>query len=498
MGYIPELENLLMQRRENGMEILNTIVGWLWGVPAILLLFVVGSLYAVKTNFFQIRKLGYILKKTGGSIFEKTSGEGTLSPFQAAATAISGSVGTGNMAGVAAAIASGGPGAIFWMWAISLLGMITKLVECTLAVFYREKDDKGNYYGGPMYYMTKGISPKWKPVASFFAVTIILGGLGTAAFLQPYTIAESLNNMYGIPAWISVTLAAIATGTVILGGFKSIGRFCEKVGTFMCLLYIIAALICLVINFSNIPSAFGLIFKYAFSSFQPVAGGAIGVAVTKAMKFGAARGTFSNEAGAGSSPMVHATSTIDHPMKQGMWGSFEVFIDTICVCTMTALVILTSNIDIWGSGLTGISLTMAAFQDALGPVGVYIVGISLCLFAFSSMCGWEFEYETSVVYLFGNKNVVFWRVLWLVPSFLALLQTHDSVWAIVDLCSGLWVIPNVMALLCLSGAFMTVYRDYEEKYILKTKPLGGEIIYKNFSFDCSSEIKKGIEEYRSN
>lgn len=478
------------------MAIINTLVGWLWGAPAIILLFLVGSLYAVKTRFLQFRKLGYILKKTGGSIFDKSSGVGTLSPFQAAATAISGSVGTGNMSGVAAAIVSGGPGAVFWMWIIALLGMLTKLVECTLAVFYRREDDKGNYYGGPMYYMVKGIGPKWKPVAVFFTITIILGGLGTAAFLQPYTIAESMKSMFGIPMWVSVTIAAGCTGLVILGGFKSIGRFCEKIGTFMCLLYIIAGLVCLAINFKNIPAAFGLIFKYAFTSFRPVAGGAIGIAVTQAMKFGAARGTFSNEAGAGSSPMVHATATTDHPFKQGMWGSFEVFVDTICVCTMTALVILTSNLDVWGSGLTGINLTMEAFRDALGPVGVYIVGISLCLFAFSSMCGWEFEYETSIVYLFGNKNLVFWRLMWLVPSFLALLQTHDSVWAVVDLCSGLWVVPNVMALLCLSGAFMVVYNDYEDKYFKKIKPLGGKITYKDHSFDCSGELtnEKALKE----
>lgn len=470
------------------MAILNMIVGFLWGAPTIILLFSVGLLYASKTRFVQIRKLGHILKKTGGSMFQKSSGVGTLSPFQAAATAISGSVGTGNMAGVASAIVSGGPGAIFWMWTIALFGMLTKMVECSLAVFFREKDDKGSYYGGPMYYMTKGISPKWKPIAIFFSITIITGGLGTAAFLQPYTIAESMKNMFGVPTWVSVTIAASCTGAVILGGFKTIGRFCEKLGTFMCAFYIIAGLICLAINFSKIPYALGLIFGHAFSSFQPVAGGAVGIAVTKAMKFGAARGTFSNEAGAGSSPMVHATSTTDHPFKQGMWGSFEVFVDTICVCTMTALVILTSSIDVWGSGLNGINLTMAAFKDALGPTGVYVVGISLCLFAFSSMVGWEFEYETSVVYLFGNKHLKLWRVLWLVPSFLALLQTQDSVWAVVDICSGLWVLPNATALLCLSGAFMVIFKDYEDKYINKTKPLGGKIEYKGHSFDCSAEL----------
>lgn len=471
------------------MTILNTLVGWLWGAPAIILLFCVGILYSFKTRFFQLRNMGHILKNTGGSVFKKSSGAGTLSPFQAAATAISGSVGTANISGVAAAIVSGGPGAVFWMWIIALLGMLTKMVECTLAVFYREKDDKGSYYGGPMFYMVKGLGEKWKPLAAFFSVTIILGGLGTAAFLQPYTIAESMKNMFGIPNYISLTLAALGTGMVILGGFKSIGRFCEKIGVFMCLLYIITGITCLLINFKNIPMALELIFKHAFISFKPVAGGAVGIAVTQAMKFGAARGTFSNEAGAGSSPMVHATATTTHPFKQGMWGSFEVFIDTICVCSMTALVILTSSIDIWQSGLTGLNLTMVAFEDALGPVGIYIVGLCLVLFAFSSMCGWEFEYETSIVYLFGNKRLVLWRLLWLVPSFLALLQTHESVWAVVDLCSGLWVIPNVSALLCLSGVFMVIYKDYEDKYINKTKKLGGIIKYKEYSFDCSAELK---------
>ena len=457
-------------------QFLGTLNNILWGAPVLILLGAVGLLYAVKTRFFQFRKFGHILKSTAGEMFKKGGGatgeNGTLTPLQAVSSALAGCVGTGNISGVATALFVGGPGAIFWMWIISLLGMLTKCVEVTLAQYYRIKGDDGVYYGGPMYYIERGMGKKWKPLAIFFAITIVLGGLGTAAFVQPYTMSTAVENIFGVPTWITTLVAALICGVVLLGGVKGIGKFCEKITPLMCGIYIVGALGVILLNIQNVPAAFAAIFKYAFTPLSAV-GGIAGSTLALALRQGAARGTFSNEAGCGSSPITHATAITEHPFKEGMYGSFEVFIDTLVVCTMTSLAIMCSGPEVWQSGLKAEALTMSAFSTAYGGIGSYLVAIPLILFAFSTMVGWEINYESAFFYIFpreskGMKILV--RIIWLVPGFLALGKTPEIVWTVVDIVSGFWCIPNAIALLCLSGVFMKIYNDYNEKYILKTRP----------------------------
>ena len=457
---------------------LNTLNSILWGAPVLILLGAVGLIYAVKTRFFQFRKFGYILKNTAGEMFKKGGGatgqEGTLTPLQAVSSALAGCVGTGNISGVATALFVGGPGAVFWMWIISLLGMLTKCVEVTLAQYYRVKGEDGVYYGGPMYYIERGMGKRWKPLAIFFAVTIVLGGLGTAAFVQPYTMSTAVENIFGVPTWITTVVAVIICGAVLLGGVKGIGKFCEKVTPVMCVIYIVGALGVILLNIQNVPGALGAIFKYAFTPMSAV-GGVAGSTLALALRQGAARGTFSNEAGCGSSPITHATAITEHPFKEGMYGSFEVFIDTLVVCTMTSLSILCAGPEVWQSGLKAEALTMSAFTHTYGAVGNFLVAIPLVLFAFSTMVGWEINYESAFFYIFpkGKESKAFKyliRVIWLVPGFIALGKTPEIIWTVVDIVSGFWCIPNAIALICLSGVFMKVYNDYNDKYILKTRP----------------------------
>lgn len=458
--------------------------GILWGAPVLILLAAVGLLYGIRTRFFQFRKFGYILKHTAGEMFKKGGGakgdKGTLTPLQAVSAAISGCVGTGNIAGVATAMVIGGPGAVFWMWIIALMGMLTKCVEVTLGQYYRVQGADGIYYGGPMYYIERGMGKKWKPLAVFFAITIILGGLGTAAFTQPYTLSTAVQTTFGIPDWIVTIVAVSICGIVLIGGVKGVGRFCEKIAPVMCVIYIVAALGVILFNIVNIPQAFVTIFKYAFAPL-PAIGGLTGSTLALALRQGAARGTFSSEAGCGSSPITHATAITDHPFKEGLYGAFEVFIDTLVVCTMTALAIMSSGSDIWASGLKAESLTMAAFGTVYGTnLANIVITIPLVLFAFSTMVGWEINYESAFFYIFpkAETSKVFKfiiRVVWLVPGFLALGKTPDIIWTVVDICSGLWCIPNAIALLALSKVFMVIYNDYNDKYILKKKDISEKL-----------------------
>ena len=461
-------------------QVLSTIANMLWGAPVLFLLTAVGLIYATKTRFFQFRKFGHIMKNTAGEIFSKSknNGEGTLTPLQAVSTALAGCVGTGNIAGVATAIFVGGPGAVFWMWMISLLGMLTKCVEVTLAQHYRIKGEDGIYYGGPMYYIERGLGKKWRPLAIFFSVTIIIGGLGTAAFVQPYALSSAIHNTFDIPQWIPVTIAAAICGMVLIGGVKGIGKFCEKVTPFMCVLYVVAALGILIANIANVPQALASIFIYAFKPFAAV-GGIAGSTFALALRQGSARGTFSNEAGCGSSPITHATAITPHPFKEGMYGSFEVFIDTLVVCSMTALAILSSSPDVWQSGLKDVALTMGAFSSVYGNAGNILITVAIMLFAFSTMVGWELNYESAFFYIFPKKTnaaKLILRLVWLVPGFLSLGKAPEVVWLVVDIASGLWCIPNSIALILLAKVFMKVFDDYNYKYILKTRDISEKMV----------------------
>ncbi|WP_286846261.1 MULTISPECIES: alanine/glycine:cation symporter family protein [unclassified Aminobacterium] len=448
------------------MRFCNWFAGVLWGWPMMILIFACGLIFSIRTGFFQITHLGYILNNTLGKVFRKETnrGEGVMTPWQAVSTALAGTVGNGNIAGVATAIAMGGPGAIFWMWIVAFFGMMTKMVEVSLAVEYREKDSQGNYYGGPMYYIEKGLGPKWKPLAKFFAAMMVLGALGTAVWVQPHTMGMAMREAFNIPPIWTATVAVLLTALVIIGGFKRIGVFCEKLMPFMCLFYIIASLVIIIANITALPNALVLIFKSAFGP-TPAIGGFAGSAILLTMKRGMSRGMFSNEAGMGSAPMVHATAITDHPIRQGLFGAFEVFIDTIVICTMTALVILVAAPNIWHSGLNGVELTFSAFQQFYGKWGTGIVAIGVLLAAFSTMVGYYIEYETSVVYLFGQKAVRFFRWIYLIPPFIAVSLSVEFVWTIVDISTGIEGLPNMLALLLLSGKFVQLFNDYKKGHM---------------------------------
>lgn len=442
---------------------LNWLIGQLWGIPMMVLLIGTGVYLTVITRFFQFRKLGYILKSTFGKIFEKEKDgvAGVMTPFQAVSTALAGTVGTANIAGVAAAIAIGGPGALFWMWVVALVGMMTKMVEIALAVHYREVDEDGSVYGGPMYYLSKGLGKKGKPLAVLHAVAVLIGGLVTAALLQPHTAAAALEGSLGINPTVTAIILAALTGVVIIGGFKAIGKFCERLVPFMALLYALGAIIILIINIRGIPHAFSLIFQYAFAP-APAVGGFAGATFTMALQKGMARGMFSNEAGMGSAPMVHATAKTDHPIRQGLWGTFEVFVDTIILCSLTGLAILTTGV--WDSGLSGINLTIKAFEVGLpGNVAAFLVMTGIVLFAFSTQIGWYVNYQTAVQYLFGKKAVPYMKWLYLIPGIVFAGQGANAVWLFGDLACGIMGIPNLIGLIFLSRVFLDLYRDFIKK-----------------------------------
>lgn len=435
---------------------INKVVGdFVWGWPMLILLLGTGVVLGVLTRFIVLRKMGFVLKNTLLKMFKKGSGgEGEVSAFQAVSTALAATVGTGNIAGVALAIAVGGPGAVFWMWLSAILGMTTKFSEVILAVTYRVKDDQGSFSGGPMYYIARGLGQKW--LAKVFALFGALASFGIGCMTQSNSIAESLKTSYGIdPKIIGIVLAVLA-GIVIIGGIKRIGTVTEKLVPFMAAFYILGAIVIILINFTKIPEAFSLIFTSAFTGHAAV-GGFAGSTLMMAMKLGVARGVFTNEAGLGSAPIAHAAATTDHPVRQGLWGVFEVFVDTIVICTMTALVVLVSGV--WDSGLQGAALTTAAFEEGFRG-GKNIVSVGLALFAFSTILGWSYYGEKCTQYLFGKKFIIVYRLIYIPLVFVGAIGGLQYIWAISDTLNGLMAIPNLIGLLFLSGAVVTLVKDF--------------------------------------
>ncbi len=451
-------------------QILDSFAGLLWGWPMMILIAACGIVFTLGTGFFQIRHLPLIFRETIGKVLrgEKAEGKGTITPFQAISAALAGTIGNGNIAGVATAIALGGPGAVFWMWVMALLGMMTKFVEVTLAVLYREERPDGSFYGGPMYYIEKGLGKRWKPLAMFYGVMMILGALGTAVWVQPSTMATAVERTFGIKPLYTVIASVVLTASVVFGGFKRIGRFSEKITPFLVIFYVFFSIGIIGLNILNLPAVFALIFKSAFNGHSAV-GGFAGATLMLTIRSGAARGTFSNEAGLGTAPMVHATAITDHPCNQGLYGAMEVFIDTIVMCTMTALVILCAAPDLWASGQNGVELTFAGFNSLYGHFGYAIVTITVVLAALTTMIGYYFEYKTSVVYVFGDKplTLFIFNFLWLVPPFIALEKPINFVWTIVDISTGIEGIPNMIALLLLAPVFFKTYKGWLKERGLK-------------------------------
>jgi len=417
--------------------------GYVWGWPMIVLLVGTGLLLTVVTGGVQFRYLGFALREVLGKINQKATAAGEVSPFQAVATALASTVGVGNIAGVATAISIGGPGALFWLWVSGVLGMCTKFAEIVIALHYRETDSAGQFRGGAMYVLRNGLGMPW--LGTVFAGLVALAAFGIGNMVQANSVAASLQASFGVdPATSGILLAAL-TAAVILGGIKRIGQFTEYLVPFMALFYLGGGLVILVRFAGEIPGAISLVLSSAFTG-GAATGAFAGSTVMLAMRYGIARGLFSNEAGLGSAPLVHAAARTDHPVRQGMYGIFEVFVDTILVCTTTGLVILVTGV--WSGGTTGAELAGQAFSTGLpGTWGNVVVTVSLVLFAYSTVIGWSYYGETAIVYLFGTKAALPYKMAWLVFIYLGAVGSLHLVWDVADTLNGLMAIPNLIAVL---------------------------------------------------
>jgi alanine or glycine:cation symporter, AGCS family len=434
--------------------------GYVWGWPMIVLLLGTGVLLTVLTGAVQFRYLGFALVEVLGKLRQKKSDEpGSVSPFQAVATALASTVGVGNIAGVATAISIGGPGALFWLWVSGLLGMCTKFAEIVVALHYREVDSTGTMRGGAMYTLKNGLGLPW--LGTVFAGLVAVAAFGIGNMVQANSVADSLRASFGITPAVTGIVLAIVTAVVILGGIRRIGEVTEILVPFMALLYIGGGIVILLRFAGAVPGAIALVFESAFSG-AAATGGFAGATVMMALRYGVARGLFSNEAGLGSAPMVHAAARTDHPVRQGLYGIFEVFVDTLLVCTVTGLTILATGV--WSSGATGAALAGEAFSVGLpGAAGNIVVTTSLVLFAFSTLIGWSYYGETGVVYLFGAGAAAPYRVLWLVFIYLGATGSLHLVWDIADTLNGLMAIPNLVSVLVSIPILMKLKREFFQK-----------------------------------
>ena len=437
-------------------EINAAIDAWVWGLPLIVLLLGTGVLLTVLTGAAQFRRLGFALREVLGRLADRGRGAGSVTPFEAVATALASTVGVGNIAGVATAISLGGPGALFWLWVSGLLGMCTKYAEIVVALHYREPDAGGTMRGGAMYVLRKGLGLPW--LGAIFAGLTSLAAFGIGNMVQANTVAAALDTTFGIAPALTGVVLAIVAGAVILGGIKRIGHFTEVLVPFMALGYLLGGLVILITHAAELPRALGLVFDGAFGG-TAAAGGFAGATVAQALRYGIARGLFSNEAGLGSAPMVHAAAQTDHPVRQGLYGIFEVFVDTILICTTTGLVILVTGV--WSAGVTGAELSTRAFESGLpGTWGDVVVTSGLLLFSFSTLIGWSYYGETGVVYLFGARAAVPYRLAWLLFIYLGAVGSLQLVWEIADTLNGLMAFPNLVAVLGSLPLLLRLQRDF--------------------------------------
>ena len=457
---------------ESIIKINQAVNGFIWGVPAMICIIGVGLLLSVRTRFIQVRKFGAALKNTIGKIFDKTQAkDGSMSPFQAVCTALAGTVGTGNIAGVAGAIALGGPGAIFWMWCSAFLGMCTKFSEVTLAIHFREKNANGEYVGGPMYYIKNGLSKKWHFLAVLYALFGVLTVFGTGNATQVNTIVSSihsaLHNLHIIDGTVDeranlifgIFIAAFVA-MVLLGGIQRIGQVSEKLVPFMAALYVILAIGVVILHISRVPAVFAMIFKSAFTP-QAATGGIIG-SMFLSMKKGVSRGIFSNEAGLGTGSIAHACADTNNAVHQGMFGIFEVFMDTIVICTLTGLVILLGAPNIVYGQATGAELTISGFTATYGGWVSIFTAVAMCCFAFSTIIGWGLYGSRCIEFLGGEKLVRPFLVAYSFVSIIGATINLGLLWDIADTFNGLMAIPNLIALLILSGQVKKLAIDVDQ------------------------------------
>ncbi len=535
----------------------GAVNGFVWGLPMLVLLVGTGILMTLLTKVFQVSHFGHWMKETIGGIFTNrhiTAHTGkedkSISQFQSLCTALAATIGTGNIVGVATAIALGGPGAIFWMWIVAIFGMMTNFSENVLGIFYRRKNDAGEWQGGAMYYLRDGLGgyKHCKVIglvlATLFSVFAVLASFGIGNMSQIHSISSNMKSAFSIPVWVTGVVLMAVAALIILGGLKRIAAVTEKLVPFMAIIYVVGALVIIGANAGNIGPAFVSIFKGAFQM-SAVGGGIVGTGVKLAITWGMKRGVFSNEAGLGSSVMVHSSSNVKEPVKQGMWGIFEVFMDTIVVCTLTALVILTSTnlvntttgqaneilsytdaagqaqelvLDVRGDDLSvyfdldddgnitqlkkeyadqgytrleSSSYVSYAFSQVFGQAGSAFIAIAILLFAFSTVLGWSHYGSTAFEYLFGRKATMGYKVIFVAFIVVGATMSLDLAWDLSDTFNGLMAIPNLIGVLSLSGVVMKITKNYVDR---KFRHLDVEPMYSHFPDIQAQQVKSTAED----
>ena len=461
--------------RVNG--VVNNIV---WGAPALVLLAFVGVLMTVLTKVFQLTHIGHWMKKTIGAVFTDSHVTGhtkdkSISQFQSLCTALAATVGTGNIVGVSGAIMVGGPGAVFWMWVIAFFGMMTNYSENVLGIYYRRRNSKGEWAGGAMYYLRdglggyKGMAGVGKVLAWLFSLFCLIASFGIGNMTQVNSISGNMQTVFNVPTWVTGVVVMVMVGLVVVGGLKRIASVTEKIVPFMVILYILGTLVIFFTNIGKIGAVFSAIFRGAFAA-KAAGGGIVGYGIKLAIEQGMKRGVFSNEAGLGSSVMVHSSSNVKEPVQQGMWGIFEVFADTIIVCTLTAFTVLSSGLidletgaalaEYNGIALTKANLVSTAFSIRFGFVGSAFVAISVMLFAFSTVLGWSHYGTTAAEYLLGEKRTIPYRIIFVLLVFGGAVMGDNLAWDLADTFNGLMMIPNLIGVIALSGVVMKITRNY--------------------------------------
>lgn len=443
------------------MEELNSVLTQiddiLWGVPLIVLLLGTGIYLTIRLNLLQVFRLPLALKL----IFKaQNDGKGDVSSFKALCVALAATVGTGNIVGVATAVKLGGPGAVFWMWVAAFFGMATKYAEGLLAVKYRSVDAKGEIAGGPMFYIKNGMGEKWAPMAAFFAFACILVAFfGIGTFPQVNAIVDSMKIAFGLPVWITDAIITILVAAITIGGLKNIARVAGKIVPFMAVIYVVVSIGLILMNLNAVPDALALIVRSAFTG-EAAAGGFAGSTIMMAMQKGIARGIFSNESGLGSAPIAAAAAKTKWPAEQGLISMTGTFIDTIIICSMTGLALVLTGV--WKGTAAGAMMTTNAFASAYGHMGVILLTVSLALFAFTTILGWNYYGERACIYLFGTKGVMPYRLIFIALVASGAYLKLDAIWTLADIVNGLMAIPNLIALIALAGVIVSETKRYLE------------------------------------
>lgn len=444
--------------------LLSTVSGLVWGEFMLVMILGTGLFLMVRLGVMPLRRIGTAFRELFRG--RRSEGAGDISSFNALMTALSATIGTGNIVGVATAIGIGGPGALFWMWCSALVGMATKYAEAVCAVHYRETDQHGRHVGGPMYYIKNGLGRRWVWLGGLFAFFGMLAGFGIGNTVQANSVADALGESFGIPAWATSIILMVMVGAVLIGGVKRLANVAGKLVPFMALLYLVSGLTILALHLSAIPAAVGLVFESAFTG-TAATGGFAGATIMMAIQFGVARGVFSNEAGLGSAPIAHAAAQTNSPVRQGMVAMLGTFIDTLVVCTVTGLVLIVTGA--WYSGAEGAAMSQEAFSSTI-PQGQHLVALCLSLFAFTTLLGWSYYGERCAQYLFGERVITPFRVVWVLAIPVGANVSLGIVWIVADILNGLMAVPNLIALLALSSVVVGLTKEYFARK--NTEPLG--------------------------